>query len=164
MAAHAIESERKARLIPSRTTSLGARLRTRLRSRLQARRLDRELASGRDPSSSEALELRARHLLSETFRTRLADGLETVICRASSPPVFSSKAPINRRGVRAAGPEILALAAVLRENADCDPRGVALAERLLTDGTSPLYSRASDQELLTSVRNVSMALKGEAAA
>jgi hypothetical protein len=95
-------------------------------------------------------------------RTRLADGLETAVRRASSPPVFSPKAPINRRGVRAAGPQILALATELRENADCDPRGVALTARLLTDGASPLYSRASDQELLTSVRNTSLALKREA--
>jgi hypothetical protein len=145
--------------MPSRALPLRAGFRAWLRSRLQARQLDRELASGKDPSSSEALELRANHLLSEMVRGRLADGLETAVCRASSPPVFSSKAPVNRRGVRAARSEILALAAELRENADCDPRGVALTERLLTDGASPLYSRASDQELLASVRNAFLALK-----
>jgi hypothetical protein len=164
MSTHAVDGKHRARVIPSRTGGLRAALRARLRSRLQGRRLDRELACGKDPSSSEALELRARHLLSEMVRGRLADGLETAVRRASSPPVFSSKAPVNRRGVRMAGPEILAMAAELRENADCDPRGVALAERLLTDGASPLYSRASDRELLTSVRNASLALKRGAGA
>jgi hypothetical protein len=161
MTTHAVESRRQATHKPHRRAGRETGLRARLRFRLQGRRLDQELACGKDPSSSEALELRARHLLSEKVRTRLADGLATAVLRASSPPVFSSKAPINRRGVRAAGPQILALAAELRENTNSDPRGIALTERLLTDAASPLYSRASDQELLTSVREASLALKQE---
>jgi hypothetical protein len=74
---------------------------------------------------------------------------------------MSARVPIRRREVIAATPSLLGLARDLRELADAKPRGVALASRLLTDGTGPLYVYGRDGALVRAVWEATAALFGQ---
>jgi hypothetical protein len=69
--------------------------------------------------------------------------------------------PVNRREVLAARTELLLLAAALRGASHPDPRGVAGAELLLTDGAGPVFAPCPPGSLRRAVRRVTAALGGE---
>ena len=113
-----------------------------LRLRVFFRRgtLDRLLAAGGDPSWGPDLALRAAQLTASRKRHALAENLQRTVSEAQRPPRWSCAAPVDRPAVRAATPELLALAARLEAETPHTPQGVALAKQLLVDAGSPLYA------------------------
>jgi hypothetical protein len=131
----------------------------RISERLHRRSLDRELGEGASPDDSPALALHAQRLQQRAFRARLATALEEAVRAAERPPVLSARAPVNRTAVRRMAMEIELLAAALRAGG-CDPRGIALANLLVTDGGGPLYGNSSDEGLRAAVNEAGQGLAG----
>jgi hypothetical protein len=115
--------------------------------------LDRQLAAGRPPQSSQALAVRARELGTPTARQELAQCWANVLDRACRRPVprFVG-APLRRAAVIAAERDVRAMLSVLTSGRPIDTRGVAMASALLSDGTGPLYNFRSLVDLGTAVR------------
>jgi hypothetical protein len=108
-------------------------------ARWRSRALIRALADGADPAGSDLLELRARTLTTPRERARIARGLENVVATADDRHLhWTAAAPVDGAAVMDARSELLALAARLRSDAPGSPRGVALAELLVTGYDSPL--------------------------
>jgi hypothetical protein len=93
-----------------------------------------------DPSIDPALQARAEQLVSIRHRRRLAAWIERVVDEADAPrPSFSAVLMAARDQVAEARTSLLFLAHVLRHAEPIGPRGVAIVDRLLTDGGSVLY-------------------------
>jgi hypothetical protein len=145
-------------LIPLQPSTGHRRLPARIRSRLHGARLDGQLAAGVDPSSTPELAARAAWLCKRRSRVALAAGIERSVDEAERGGSPWSPAPsIHSGAVRFAKPELLGLANVLRRAGRVSPRGVALVNRLVTDGTGPLFTGDAD-ELLRAAREASRAL------
>jgi hypothetical protein len=133
-----------------------------LRSRVFLRRgaLGRRLAEGANPSSSPELERRSQQLLSANNRRALAQAIERVIDAAEErPSPYSSAVPLRRAAILEQRPILLSLAAELRDtDQHVSVRGVALIERLLTDGGSPLYVETTEESLEGALRHARSAL------
>jgi hypothetical protein len=116
--------------------------------------LDSRLAAGADPAASPELERRARQLASPRFRAGLAASIRNLIDAAEEPPRgLSSAVPLRRREILRDRELLLELAADLELGDDLRPRGIALVERLLTDGTnSPVYADGNLHEELGRAR------------
>ena len=122
-----------------------------LRCRLRRNAIDRELAAGADPDSSECRHLRAAELTGERNRQALAAAYERHLFAATSFPPHDV-VPVNWRGVRAARPRLDRLAHRLREDPCVRAQGVARARLLLTDGDSALYATDDGLSLGDEVR------------
>jgi hypothetical protein len=116
----------------------GTEMVVRARERTHARAL---ILEGREQLPLPAVERERRRLLSPRLRRRLADSLLEMIgpgaARAANvtrgaPPLFHVVV------LREVAPDIRRLAAMLRDEPS-GARPVALVERLLTNGLSPLY-------------------------
>jgi hypothetical protein len=128
-----------------------------LREHLQVRwagaELDRRLAEGADPDADRLLALRAARLVSRSSRASVASGLERVVATVENPKhPLSAAVPVRRAPVRGARDDLLRLARVLRQTPAARPWGVAMAERLVTDPCSPLYTASSSDEVRHAVR------------
>jgi hypothetical protein len=123
----------------------------RLLAQLQAPTLDRRLAAG---SGHDRLALvRADVLRERATRAALADGWAAVLERAGRPrAMIDARVPVVRARVGAAEADIRALIDVLRDSLPVPARGVAMASRLLSDGTGPLYSARNREDLRAAVR------------
>ena len=122
----------------------------RLRTWLDRPELDRLLVEGAGARDSSELRRRADQLRSARERRRLAAALRRLIEAAERPPWPSAAAPIDRLGVREARESVTALAGDLEAADDPPARAVAMVERLLADGASPLYvpdGRSLESEL-----------------
>jgi len=120
-----------------------------LRARVFIRRgkLDGLLAAGADPSWDPELGLRARQISAPDRRRALAESIERAVWEAHRPPRWSCAAPVDRRAVRRATPELSALALELTLEAAPAAQGVALATQLLRDPDSPLYAPGAGEAL-----------------
>jgi hypothetical protein len=114
---------------------------TAVRARVRAGSLDRRLAAGAPPWESPVLAARALQITNERSRRNLARTLERLAERAerSAPGSLSAVVPVCRSEVRAALPQIMSVAARLRDDAPVDARGIARLVALLSDGAGPLY-------------------------
>jgi hypothetical protein len=120
--------------------------------------LDRSLAAGADPAASPELSRRARRLTSRRVRAGLAASIRNVVDAAETPGRgYSAVVPIQRQAILAQRELLLELAADL-ESGDLKPRGVALAERLLIDGDSPLYVEGPEAALRAALGQARAAL------
>ena len=136
-------------------------LRVRLKTHWNAAELDESLASGADPIASEELTLRATQLVKPARRVELARSLELVVKQVaaggSSPvpgPTILRRKPIARNR-----PGLLALARRLRdEGLHCLP-GLAMADRLIRYGDSPLYMALDSLQLAYRVDEILAALE-----
>jgi hypothetical protein len=136
-----------------------------IRARLRAGVLDAALAAGADPDGSAALCERARQLTRPAFRASLAERLER-----SAPSHASRRWPgwsghssailIPPALAGEAGPAMRRLADELRTAQAPRPRGVAMALRMVTDVTSPLYTGPVD-EVVRCLEDAREALSGE---
>jgi len=135
-------------------------LRLRLRTAWNADELDEALASGADPLASQELALRAAQLVEPGKRTELAQSLELVVeqvvAGGPSPtgPTILRREPVsrNRSG-------LLALAWRLRgDGLQCLP-GLAMADRLVGFGDSPLYMALGPLQLLHRIEEILAALE-----
>jgi hypothetical protein len=120
-----------------------------LRARVFIRRgrLDGLLAAGADPSWDMELGLRARQISAPRRRRALAKGIERAVWEAHRPSRWTCAAPLDRRAVRRATPELTALAVELTVQAAPAAQGVALATQLLRDPDSPLYLPGAGEAL-----------------
>jgi hypothetical protein len=116
--------------------------RVRLRTRLHRGRVDRELVSGLDPNSDPLRRERARELVGERCRRRLAATLEGLQLEAdSSAHLFTSRVPLARAAIRDSRDELDTVVERLKTPAYISARGVAMISVLLSDGAGPLYGR-----------------------
>jgi hypothetical protein len=137
-------------------------LRERVRARWAGPELDRRLAEGADPDGEPLLQLRAARLRAPASRAELAAGLELVVASVEKPKSpLSAAVPVRRGPVRGARRELMALADDLRHMPGPLPRGVAMAERLITDPCSPLYTAASSDEVERAVHVAASCLRGD---
>lgn len=125
----------------------------RVRARWACAELDHRLAEGADPGKDPLLKRRADRLVSPGSRAAVAKGLERVVASVDKPKSpLTAAVPVRRRPVRGARHDLMALAGDLRHMRAPQPRGVAMAERLITDPGSPLYTAASSEEIERAVR------------
>ncbi len=134
-------------------------LAVRARASLERYRLVGELATGADPTGTPERAVCAARLVAPGHRRRLAISIRNVVDAAMGPPLaFSSSAPLAREQIRAATPALLALASRLRAPEDVTPRGAALVEQLLRDGSSVLYASPKPRDVDIEVRAAKVAL------
>jgi len=130
------------------------RLTDRLLSRAVGASLDRQLAAGRRPESTRLLAARAQHIVSLPRRTSLAgnwDHLLRVARRAPSRRVPA--VPLRPATILGAETAIGELMECLTAPLPVGARGVAMASVLLTDPTSPVYSRRGPCSLADRLRD-----------
>ena len=127
---------------PSHTTDTRPSLAVRIRTWLRRNHLDEELAHGADPDTTAEL---SRRLRSPGERPQLANALVEALGDA-------------RRGT-----PVTIWAARLRDDRPAGVRGAAMATRLLTDRSSPLY-REGGQELPHAIHAARFALDAAAPA
>jgi hypothetical protein len=132
----------------------------RVRVLLSRGRLDALLLGGVDLDGSPELALRAAQLTSSRHRRALANSLGAVLGAAEGDRPRSAAVPLARGEVRAARAALGELEQALRERATVEPAGVVLTERLLTDGTGPLYIHAKTDGLWHAAKCASAALEG----
>jgi hypothetical protein len=152
-----------------------ARLWDRLMVRVRASRLDSELAAGASPDATVALALRAQMLVRTRTRRGMARGAQRVLERAMRVPAADRppapaggglrmpaagvmQVPVCRERVTDSAEELGDLIRRLLGGGPVAARGVALASVLLTDGSGPLYRRASADDLRARVREAVNAL------
>jgi|GEM_PF-1448396 len=126
-------------------------------------KLDRAILAGHELGESNALALRARQLTDEATRRSMARSLRGVVeyvDHRSHRPVITPVV-IDPPAVRAGRRAILDLADTLEWRTEVQPRGVLLARKLLTDGTSPLFNRASRRNVTEAVWEIEDALDNE---
>jgi len=110
--------------------------------------LDRSLAHGADPTATPELSRRARQLTSRRTRAGLVEGLRNLIEAAEEPRrAHTAAVPLQRRAILGERAFLLDLAADLASDDELSPRGIALVERLLTDGASPVYGSGPEGDL-----------------
>ena len=131
------------------------RLRVRLISRLRAGTFDARIRAGEPLDAGEALACRAHRLTSRRTRNMVADGLQRAARRAALPAdaSLSTRIPVQRE---AAYDALRPLTDLVHRLQDEEPparaQGVALALRLLTDGTAPLHAPSEPGTLREAVR------------
>ena len=122
----------------------GASLRLRLRVAVGRSDLDRALAGGADPAASAELALRAVRLVRGRNRRGLARCVRLAVWEAEAgvSALRVSPRPVRREEVLCCREVLLALSERLERPGPAGPEGVAIAERLLTDLSSPLFAWA----------------------
>jgi hypothetical protein len=139
----------------ARTLALGdpvvmepCRLTDRLLARALGASLDQQLAAGCLPESSRLLAARAQHIVSLPRRTSLAGNWDHLLRVARRAPSRRTRTvPLRAAAILAAEPAIHELMERLTAPLPVGARGVATASVLLTDPTSPVYSRRSPRSL-----------------
>ena len=132
-----------------------------LRMKVTAKRgaLTERLAEGADPTSTSELALRASQLTTSRRRRQMAKTLRSAVAEARHPSVTRSLVSIlNRRAVLEADGAIQATIARLANPEPVTIKGMAMLERMITDGgSSPFYSPAEPGTL----RRQLLVAKGE---
>ncbi len=103
------------------------------------------ILQGRETLPVTAIQRHRQRLLDPRTRLGLARAFETVISQATNRPTLRTRGTLplfDLRVVAPANAELAAVAALLREACPV-ARGVARAERLLTDARSPLYGHSA---------------------
>jgi hypothetical protein len=129
-----------------------ATLGLRLRVHLHRGRLDRQLADGLDPGAFRDRALRAAQLAGMPTRRQVARSLRRVVEHAERPTALLGAAvPVCRRSVLPWREALLGLAERLEQPVALDPRGVARALVLLTDGGGPFYDARAQRTMSEAV-------------
>ena len=122
-----------------------------LRLTVAARRdaLTQMLAEGTNPTSSPELALRASQLTGDRRRSDMVRTWRRILNEARRPSVTRALGSIvNRRAVLEAQDAIEAMIARLGSPEAIEVKGMAMAERIVTDGlASPLYDHAEPGSL-----------------
>jgi hypothetical protein len=134
-------------------------LTTRIKTRLHRDTLDEKLAYGASPAATPELLLRSRQLMAPASREHLADKLKRIVRQAEQqwPPAGAEIVPLRHPAIRACAPELASIVRRLHETEGLGVRGVAMAARLVSDGTSPLYTGGRG-DLTQRVRSIRLAL------
>jgi hypothetical protein len=110
-----------------------------LRARMSASALDRQLADGAEPESSDLLFAHASRIVSPSSCASLAASLLRVLVISQTPRRISNRAPWRPNKILSVRDEMLALADRLDRPGPLRARGVAQIRVLLTDGSGSLY-------------------------
>jgi hypothetical protein len=139
---------------PARSVSL------RIRTAARRSELTRALAEGADPSARPELELRAARLTSRRNRNTLARTMRRIVAEARQPAISRSRVVIIGRGaVLDAEDAITAMVERLRSSEPVLPKGIALAERIITNGDqSPLYNASEPGALRRLIADATAAM------
>jgi hypothetical protein len=123
-------------------------------------RLDRQISTGGPCEANEALALRTSQLTDPTSQRRIAANLRRVVAYAERhrARALTSAVLIEPRSVREGRDAILGLAEWLERGEPVSPRGILLAQRLLTDGVSPLFDSACERSVVQAVCEIQDAL------
>jgi hypothetical protein len=126
----------------SRRESPSVSLKLRMRVAVKRDTLTRELAQGADPTATPERALRASQLTSGRRRRQMIRTWRRAIAEARQPAVTRAMVGIiNRRAVLEAEDAIQELIERLRSPDPVTAKGMAMAERIVTDGaSSPLYN------------------------
>jgi hypothetical protein len=117
-------------------------------ARVLAASLDRKLASGHLPRSSNCLAVRAQYLVSPAGRSELARRWLDVLALAGMPPVpRTPRGPLCRGAVADGEHDVREMIAILAGTLPIAARGAAVASWLLRDGTGPLHNHRSALDL-----------------
>jgi hypothetical protein len=135
------------------------RLRDRVSARVRAHSLDRQLADGVPPERSAALSLRAHRLADPAFARFLARRLHEIVREAVARRVPRAQIAVRLSAVAALSAEFEELARRLVAPRAPAVRGVAQVSVLLGEGSGPLYSSRSGEELGAAVRRARAALE-----
>jgi hypothetical protein len=125
---------------------------------------DRLLTGELSPDSGQG-KVRAERLLSARHRAQSAEALRELVEEAQQPraSLLNANLRIQRGLIQENRALILTLARELEELAVVNPRGVILADRLIRDGESPVYTTESAIEehgkLVRDVERARAALK-----
>ena len=125
--------------------------------------LDDRLLSGElSPDTGEGKK-RAEQLVSAHHRAQSAKALRDLIeeARQDHPSFFNANLRVQRFPIRENQELILTLARELEDLPAVNPRGVILADRLVTDGASPAYAYPDEDhgEIARAVVEARAALK-----
>jgi hypothetical protein len=123
--------------------------RDRLRARVRAGYLDGALAAGVPPEASLVLAVRAQLLAGTRYRTDVARGVQRIMDSAAGRP---GPVPVCNDRVRACSAELAELTSRLLGPGPVSAQGVARARALVTDARGPVYHRASQTDLRSSLR------------
>jgi hypothetical protein len=118
-----------------------ARPTDRIMARLRARSIDDKLVNGGVTDASPVVLVRRARLLDWRNRSAVATALRRLIdaARRNDPNMFAAQLRLQVDEVLESEPLILTLADELEHEASVSARGVILADRLITDGDSPVY-------------------------
>jgi hypothetical protein len=137
----------------------------RVMARLRARSIDDKLLNGEVTDGTPVVLVRRARLLHPRYRSAVASSLRRLLdaARRNEPNLFAAQLRLQVRDELASGPLILTLAYELEHEEGVSPRGVILAERLITDGDSPVYgpipvSRPYDETVESAVKHARAAL------
>ncbi len=128
-------------------TLVWIRVRDRVRAHIHSLTLDAELAAGEPVAADRLRAVRAAMLVAPALRRQLAKGWQGVLLHPNRGII-----PVRRSEVLAAQDDIHELVAALRCAGPVAPRGVAIANLLLTDGTGPLYTPREGLDLRDRIR------------
>ena len=142
-----------------------ARPTDRILARLRARSIDDKLLNGGVTDGNPVVLVRRARLLHRGYRGAVAAALRglTDAARQNEPDPFVAKLRLQVNQVLDSEPLILTLANELEQDDGVSPRGVILANRLVTDGDSPVYgptpvSRPYNETVESAVKHARAAL------
>lgn len=124
-------------------------------------RLDRQISTGGPCEANEALALRTGQLTDPANQRRIAANLRRVVDYAERhrARTATSAVLIEPRSVRDGRDAILGLAEWLERGEPVSPRGVLLAQGLLTGGFSPLFDAGCERSVVQVVFEIQDALE-----
>jgi hypothetical protein len=134
----------------------------RMRVHFRTRALDEQLANGANPLTDARLALRACQLTDPRTRHALADSIERLIVSLGDAGGAAPVAPlsaVDADAARAARADLARLADRLRAHRPVTEMGVAMVNRLLTDGRGALYNERSPLPLSYCVRMAVLSLE-----
>ncbi|HET6867145.1 MAG TPA: DUF3093 family protein [Solirubrobacteraceae bacterium] len=118
------------------------------------------IADGRETLPIAAVERQRQRLLSRRTRNAMARTLETMLHQALRPPRIMTRGArplFSARVIASVAPDLLAVISLLQTE-QTRARGVAMTERLLAHGDSPLYDREPNG-LLEELHRIGKALE-----
>jgi hypothetical protein len=123
------------------------------------READAEILATRLPSPRVAW--RVEELLGDENRIDLGRSVTSIV-QAADERLLPGATPLDRAAVRTCRPELLELASRLHDlDAPVRARGILLVERLLDDGSGPLYGRRDPHRLREAIKGVRAELDGD---
>jgi hypothetical protein len=143
-------------------------LKNRLIARLRGWTIDDRLLAGRQPNGNPVIAARLAEVLGSRHRAQIAGALRRMVevARRGTWSPYVAQIPLRVPEVLENEELILTLARELEEEDSISPRGVILADRLVRDGTSPVYWRCQaameanppEEDVETAVRHARAAL------
>jgi hypothetical protein len=132
----------------------------RILATLRGRSIDDRLLAGELPEATGSTRRRSARLLDPEYRAAVAVALRRTVDEVEQDRRFriSPRLHLRTKEVMDAGPLMLELADEIENDPSVHPRGVILADRLVRDGDSPLYSQR-DETVESAVRHARAALQ-----